>query len=80
MPTKRHHGITYMSVSRSRELTIRRHIASMARALTWLKNTSLDSVEPRSPFTTTSPVRISSGTRRNPHGARTIGAYRTEIR
>jgi hypothetical protein len=31
MPTKQYHGITNMSVSRSRELTIRRHTASMAR-------------------------------------------------
>jgi hypothetical protein len=76
MLTKQHHGITYMSVLRSRELTIRRHTASMARALTWLRNTSLDCAAPRSAFTTTSPVRISSDMLRSPHGVRTTVASR----
>lgn len=41
IPVKRRHGITFMSISRSRESTIRRHTASIARALSWLRNTSL---------------------------------------
>jgi hypothetical protein len=65
-------GITHMSVSRSRESTIKRHTASMARALTWLKNTSHVCVVPRSPFTTISLVRISSDMHKSPHGVRRV--------
>jgi hypothetical protein len=79
IPTKQHHGITYMIVSRSRKSTIRRHTASVARALAWLKNTSPVFVVPSSEFTAISPVRVSAGPRRSPHGARTIGASRTKI-
>jgi len=69
-------GITCMSVSRSKESTIKRHTASMARALTWLRNASA----PRSEFATISPVRISSASRRSRDGARTTATHRTGIR
>jgi len=60
-----------MSVSRSRESTIKRHTASMARALAWLKNTSSCTV-PESVFTTITPVRIpryAQSERGNEHAA-----------
>lgn len=79
-PTKRHHGMNCMSVSKSRESTIKRHTASMARALTWLRNTSSVYAAPKSAFTNISPVRISSSARRGRPGARTIAASLTEIR
>ena len=79
MPAKRHHGITDMSISRSRESAIRRHTASMARALTWLKRTP-GRAEPGSAFTSTSPVRTCHGTLWSPHGVRTIARYPTAIR
>jgi hypothetical protein len=80
MPTKQHHGITNMSVSRSRESTIRRHIASIARALTWLRNTSPAYDAPSSAFTTTSQDRIFSDMPKSPHGERTTAASRMAIR
>lgn len=52
----------------------------MARALIWLRNTSLDYVAPKSEFTTTSLVRISSRTRKSPHDVRTTCASRMGIR
>jgi hypothetical protein len=52
----------------------------MARALTWLRNTSLGCAAPSLEFTTISPVRIPFGTRRSPHVVRTIAKYPTEIR
>jgi hypothetical protein len=54
---------TSMSVSRSRESIIRRHTASMALALTWLRSTSHASGAPRSASITTSPGRSFSATR-----------------
>jgi len=74
IPTKRRLGITVMSVSRSRESIIKRHTASMALALTWLRNTSHGSVAPRSAFTTTSRAPTFSATRKSPHGVRTTAA------
>jgi hypothetical protein len=68
MLTKQHHGMVCMSVSRLRESTIRRHTASMARALTWLRNTSPACAGPRSAFTTTLPGHICSDTRESRHG------------
>ena len=62
-------GQPCMSVSRSRESTIRRHTASMARALTWLKNTSPGSAAPRSVSSIISLGPIFSSTRKSPHGA-----------
>ena len=53
-PTKWRLGITFMSVSRSRDSIIRRHTTSMALALTWLRNTSPACAAPRSASTTTS--------------------------
>jgi hypothetical protein len=67
-PTKQHHGIESMSVSRSRELAVRRHTASMARALTWLRSISVHSVVPRQEFSEMSPGRIN--TRKRSDGAR----------
>jgi hypothetical protein len=58
MSKKQHHRITRMSVSRLREATIRRHTASMARALTWLRNTSPDCVAQKSASIITSRERI----------------------
>lgn len=72
--TRPDHGITCMSVSRSRESIIRRHTASMALALTWLRNTSPGSVSPKSASTITSRARISSATRKRVHGGKTTGA------
>jgi hypothetical protein len=69
VPTKQYHGIIRMSVSRSKESTIRRHTASMARALTWLRGISAASTTPRPEFNAMSPVRISSGVRKGPRGA-----------
>jgi hypothetical protein len=60
-----------MSVSRSRESTIKRYTASMARALAWLKNTSSCTVS-ESVFTTIMPVRIpryAQSERDNEHAA-----------
>jgi hypothetical protein len=74
-----YHRRTCVSVSSSRESTIRRHTASMARALAWLKNTSACAV-PKSDFTTISPVRISSVTLRTPYCERTTAASRMAIR
>jgi hypothetical protein len=68
VPMKRRHGMIYMSVSRSRELIIRRHTASMARALIWLKNTSPACAVPGPALATTPPVRISRVTRREGFG------------
>jgi hypothetical protein len=48
----------------------------MARALTWLRNTSLGAAAPRPEFTTASPVRISSA---SSHSARTTTRSSTEI-
>lgn len=64
----------FMSVSRSRESIVRKHTASMARALIWLNNTSPACVVPGSAFTTTSPVRISSVTRRSRHSGKTAAS------
>jgi hypothetical protein len=80
MPTKRHHGIAYMSVSRSRESTIRRHTASMARALTWLRSSSSACDEPKSASIITSRERICFATHRGPHGVRTTAGSRMPIR
>jgi hypothetical protein len=79
-PTKRRLGTIYMSVSRSRESIIRRHTASMALALTWLRNTSHASDVPRSAFTTTSRARTSSDTLRSRHGGKITAASRMAIR
>ena len=69
-----------MSVSRSREATIKRHTAAMARALIWLRNISPVCGAPRSPFPNLAPARIASGTRRSRLGARTTAESLTEIR
>jgi hypothetical protein len=79
-PTKRRLGTTCMSVSRSRESIIRRHTASMALVLTWLRNTSPASDALRSASTTTSRGRISSATRKSLHGGKTTAASRMGIR
>ena len=63
-----------------KRMTIRRHTASMARALTWLRNTFPAYDPPRSESITTSPVRISSGTLRILHGVRITAASRMAIR
>ena len=46
----------------------------MARALTWLRNTSHALAVPGSEFPTVSPVHIHSGVRTNPRGANTTAA------
>ena len=79
VPTKQCHGMTRMSVSRSRETTIKRHTASIARALTWLRHTP-DCGAVGSAFTTLSPIRIAAGPRRSRVHARTIAGSFKEIR
>jgi|ERR1700738_3359400 len=79
-PTKRRVGTIYMSVSRSRESIIRRHTASMALALTWLRSTSHGSDALRSASIITSQGRISSATRKSRHGGKTTAASRMAIR
>ena len=54
-----------MSVSRSRESAIRRHTASMALALTWLRNTSFGSVAPKPASATLSRARTASARRKS---------------
>jgi hypothetical protein len=44
-------GTTFMSLTRSSESIIRRHTASTARALTWLRSTSPAPDAPRSTLT-----------------------------
>ena len=72
-------GTIYMSVSRSRESIIRRHTASMALALTWLRNTSSGSDALRSASITTSRGPISSATRKSRHGGKITAASRMAI-
>ena len=78
MATKRRPETTFMSVSRSRESTIRRHTASMALALTWLRNTSPGSAALRSAFTATSRARTAM--RKRVHGEKIIAAPPMVIR
>ena len=66
-----------MSVSRSKELNIRRHTASMARALTWLRNPSAISAGPGSASTIASqpPASGMRGTAREPHRATRLSHF-----
>jgi hypothetical protein len=64
-----------MSVPRSRESTIKRHTASMARALAWLNHTSFCTV-PGSVFTAISPVAPGVNAATNMQPARRLGNWR----
>jgi hypothetical protein len=75
-----HAGIIEMSVSRSRGSIIRRHTASMAHVLTWLRNTFPASDAPRLAPITISPERTYSATRKRVHGGKITAASRMAIR
>jgi hypothetical protein len=79
VPMRQRQGMIGMSVSRSKE-AVRRHNASMARALAWLRAGSPGCDAPGSAFHTLSPVRVSSGPHRIPHGIKTTAASRLTIR
>ena len=79
-PTKQRLGIISMSVSKSRASSIKRHTASMAHVLTWLRNTSFPATgAPGFGSIALSPVRSSTAARKRIQGAR-IAASRTAIR
>lgn len=69
-----------MSASKSRASSIKRHTASMAHVLTWLRNTSFPATgAPGFGSIALSPVRSSAAARKRIQGAR-IAAFRTAIR
>jgi hypothetical protein len=79
MPTKQRLRIMFMSVSKLRASIIKRHTASMAHVLTWLRNSFPTPGEPGYASMTLQPVRASA-TRKRVHGARMIAASRIASR
>jgi hypothetical protein len=79
-PAKQRAGIIYMSVSRSRGSSIRRHTASMAHVLTWLRNTFPAPEAPRLAPITISPERTYSAARKRIHSGKITAASRMAIR
>jgi hypothetical protein len=69
-----------MSVSRSRESNVRRHTASMALALAWLRNTSPGCAVSRSVFTATSRAHTFTAVRKRVHGGKIVAAPPIVIR